>query len=79
MEVCAFAAQQSFHGASSVRVAIPEVINVTLRARSLPSGGFPRSESDWFPCALKSFPKIRFSFCGHICSGSDRWNYEAPN
>ena len=65
MEVRAFAAQQSFHRASSVRVAIPEVINVTRRARSLPSGGFARSESDRFPRALKSFSKIRFSFCGH--------------
>jgi hypothetical protein len=65
MEVCAFAAQQRLHRASSVSVTIPEVINVTRRARSLPRGGFARSESDWFPRALKSFSKIRFSFCGH--------------
>jgi hypothetical protein len=79
MEVRAFAAQQRFHRASSVSVAIPEVVNVTRRARSLPSGGFARFESDRLPRALKSFPKIRFSFRGHNCSDSDRWNDEAPN
>jgi hypothetical protein len=65
MEIRAFAAQQSFHRASSVRVAIPEVINVTRRARSLAGGGFARPEPDRLARALKSFPKIRFSFCGH--------------
>jgi hypothetical protein len=62
MEVRAFAAQQGFHRASSVRVAIPEVINVTRRARFL---RFPRSGLSQFPRALKSFSKIRFSFFGH--------------
>ena len=42
VEVCAFAAQQRFLLACSVGMAIPEVINVTRRARSLPSRGFPR-------------------------------------
>jgi hypothetical protein len=65
MEIRTFAAQQGFHRASSIRVAIPEVINVTRRARSLPSGGFPRPESDRLARALKSFSKIRFSFRGH--------------
>jgi hypothetical protein len=79
MEVRAFAAQQSFHCSSSISMTIPEVINVTRLARSLSSGGFARSESHRFPRALKSFAKTRFSFCGHNCSGSDRWNDEAPN
>jgi hypothetical protein len=79
MEGRAFAAQQRFHRASSVSVAIPEVINVTPRGRCLPGGGFAQSESDRLPRALKSFPKIRFSFRGHNCSDSDRWNDEAPN
>src|SRR5206468_7529676 len=65
MEVRAFATQQSFHGACSIGVAIAEVVNVTRHARSLFRGGFPRSESHRFPRRLRSFSKIRFSFCGH--------------
>src|SRR5438874_13777267 len=65
MKICSFAAQQGFHAPGTVRVTITEVVNVTRRARSLRTGGFPRSESDRFRRALKSFSKIRFSFCGH--------------
>src|SRR6266446_5007181 len=65
VEICAFAAEQTFHPACSVGVPIPKVVNVTRRACSLSSGRFARSESHRFPRALKSFSKIRFSFCGH--------------
>jgi hypothetical protein len=65
MEVRAFAPQQRFLRAPSISVAIPEVINVTRRTRSLSRGGFARSGSDRFPPSLKSFSKISFPFCGH--------------
>jgi CxxC motif-containing protein (DUF1111 family) len=63
MEVRAFAAEQRFLRAFSIGVAIPEVVNVTRRARSLPVGGFPRSGSHRFP--RKKFSAIGFSFCSH--------------
>jgi hypothetical protein len=72
MEVCAFSAQQRFLRALSVSVAIPEVINVTLRARFLRNTRFARSESRWLSLASKSVSKIKFSSFGHICSGGDR-------
>src|SRR5262249_11638434 len=65
MEVCTFAAQQSLHCAPSVSVTVPEVINVTRRARSFSSGGFPRSESDRLPNTFESLSKTRLSFCSH--------------
>jgi hypothetical protein len=63
MEVRAFAAEQRFLRAFSIGVAIPEVVNVTGRARSLPVGGFPRSGSHRFP--RSKFSAIRFSLCSH--------------
>jgi hypothetical protein len=65
MEVCAFAAQQWLHPASAVSVAIAEIVDVSGRTRFFGTRGFARSKSRRFPCALKSFSKIRFSFCGH--------------
>ena len=65
MEVCAFAAEQRFLRASSVSVTVPEIINITRRARSLRRGGFARFESERSSRALKAFSKISFSFCSH--------------
>jgi hypothetical protein len=80
VKVCAFASKQSFHFACSVSVAVPEVINVTRRARSFGSRGFARFRSQRLPGALKWFSKVRFSFRSHkISSGGSRRNDEAPN
>ena len=65
MQICAFAAEQRFLRASSVSMTVPEIINITRRARSLRRGGFARFESDRSSRALKAFSKISFSFCGH--------------
>jgi hypothetical protein len=65
MEICALASQQGFLLTLSVSVAIPKVVNVTRRARSLSRGGIARFESDRFSPALKWFSKITFPFCGH--------------
>jgi hypothetical protein len=65
VEICAFATQQRFLRALSISVAIPEIVNVTRRARYLGCSGFARSGADRFPRALKSFFKISFPFCGH--------------
>jgi hypothetical protein len=62
VEICAFAAEQRFHRACSISVAIAKIINVTRRARSFASPSFARLELQPFLSALKSFSKIRFSF-----------------
>ena len=63
MEVRAFASEQRFLRAFSIGVAIPEVVNVPGRARSLPVGGSPRSGSHRFP--RTKFSAILFPFCSH--------------
>src|SRR6266705_5404632 len=65
MEVGAFAAQESFHRACPVCMAVAEVIDVTLHPGSFASGGFAGFGSSGFPHGLKSFSRAGFSFCGH--------------
>ena len=62
VEICAFAAQQWFHGPRSISVAIPEVIHVARRAFSLPISGFARFRPQRLPRALKSSSTISFRF-----------------